>query len=92
MVSAEKFTQIKFRHKSTLERADGVLVMCLGQHYIQLVSIYHFCHRLDVYCNRMDVVCARVVIFCHRTDLLSLTVIAPRRLHIATSQMYNATG
>ena len=34
VVSAEKFTQIKFRHKSTLERADGVLVMCLGQHYI----------------------------------------------------------
>ena len=34
VVSAEKFTQIKFRHKSMLERADGVLVMCLGQHYI----------------------------------------------------------
>ena len=34
MVSAEEFTQIKFRNKSTLGRADGVLVMCLGQHYI----------------------------------------------------------
>ena len=34
VVSAEKFTQIKVRHKSTLERADGVLVMCLGQHYV----------------------------------------------------------
>ena len=34
MVSAEEFTQIKLRHKSALERADGVLVMCLGQHYI----------------------------------------------------------
>ena len=34
VVSAEKFTQIKFRHRSALERADGVLVMCLGQHYI----------------------------------------------------------
>ena len=34
VVSAEKFTLIKFRHKSMLERTDGVLVMCLGQHYI----------------------------------------------------------
>ena len=34
VVSAEEFSQIRFRHKSTLERADGVLVMCLGQHYI----------------------------------------------------------
>ena len=34
VVSAEEFTQIRFRHKSTLERADGVLVMWLGQHYI----------------------------------------------------------
>ena len=34
VVSAEKFTQIRFRHKSLLERADGVLVMCLDQHYI----------------------------------------------------------
>ena len=34
VVSAKKFTQIRFRHKTTLERTDGVLVMCLGQHYI----------------------------------------------------------
>ena len=34
VVSAEQFTQIKFRHKSTLEQTGGVLVMCLGQHYI----------------------------------------------------------
>ena len=34
VISAERFTKIKFRCKSTLERADGVLVMCLGQHYI----------------------------------------------------------
>ena len=34
IVSAEEFTQIKFHHRSTLEEADGVLVMCLGQHYI----------------------------------------------------------
>ena len=34
VASAENLTQIKFRHKSMLERTDGVLVMCLGQHYI----------------------------------------------------------
>ena len=34
VVSAEEFSQIKFRHKSSLAKADGVLVMCLGQHYI----------------------------------------------------------
>ena len=42
VVSAEKFTQIKFRHKSTLERADGVLVMCLGQHYIPACQYLSF--------------------------------------------------
>ena len=42
VVSAEKFTQIKFRHKSTLERADGVLVMCLGQHYIPACKYLSF--------------------------------------------------
>ena len=34
VVSAETFTQIRFRHRSLLEKADGVLVMCLGQHYV----------------------------------------------------------
>ena len=34
VVSAENFTQTRFRHRSSLERADGVLVMCLGQHYV----------------------------------------------------------
>ena len=34
VVLAEEFTQIKFCHISSLERADGVLVMCLGQHYV----------------------------------------------------------
>ena len=34
VVSAETFTQIRFRHRSSLEKADGVLVMCLGQHYV----------------------------------------------------------
>ena len=34
VVSAETFTQIRFRHRSSLERADGVLVMCQGQHYV----------------------------------------------------------
>ena len=33
-MSAEIFTQIRFRHRSSLEKADGVLVMCLGQHYV----------------------------------------------------------
>ena len=34
MVSMKEFTQIKFRHKAAVARADAVLVMCLGQHYI----------------------------------------------------------
>ena len=34
VVSAETFTQIRFRHRSSLEKADRVLVMCLGQHYV----------------------------------------------------------
>ena len=34
IVSAETFTQIRFRHRSSLERADGVLVLCQGQHYV----------------------------------------------------------
>ena len=34
VMSAETFTQIRFRHRSSLEKADGVLVMCLGQHYV----------------------------------------------------------
>ena len=29
IVSAEEFTQIKFRHKAALSKADAVLVMCL---------------------------------------------------------------
>ena len=34
VVSVENFTQIRYRHKSSLERADGVLVICLSQHYV----------------------------------------------------------
>ena len=34
VVSAEKFTQVKFRHKAALPKVDAVLVMCLGQHYV----------------------------------------------------------
>ena len=34
VVSADTFTQIRFRHRSSLERADGVLVMCQSQHYV----------------------------------------------------------
>ena len=59
VMSAETFTQIRFRHRSSLEKADGVLVMCLGQHYVPackttrssiqglLTSIHHLCHRFD---------------------------------------------
>ena len=34
VVSAEEFTQVKFQHKAILSKADVVLVMCLGQHYV----------------------------------------------------------
>ena len=34
VVSVEEFTQIKFRHKSTLERADGVLVIHLATRWV----------------------------------------------------------
>ena len=67
MVSAEKFTHVKFRHKSTLERADGVLVMCLGQHCIpackyspfvppdRFIITYSHCVRSVGYCHWMGV-------------------------------------
>ena len=57
VVSAENFTQIRFRHRSSLERADGMLVMCLGLHYVQackylslfivIVPIYSYCARMQ---------------------------------------------
>ena len=34
VVSAEEVTQVKFRHKAALSKADAVLVMCLGQHHV----------------------------------------------------------
>ena len=43
VVSAETFTQIRFRHRSSLERADGVLVMCQGQHYVPACKYSSFC-------------------------------------------------
>ena len=56
VVSVENFTQIRFRHKSSLERADGVLVMCLGQHYVParkylllfivIVPVYSHCAQM----------------------------------------------
>ena len=52
VVSAETFTQIRFRHRSSLERADGVLVMCQGQHYVpackypSLVLLVRFSSKL----------------------------------------------
>ena len=52
VVSVENFTQIRFRHRSLLERADRVLVMCLGQHYVParkyIVIIYSYCARLEL--------------------------------------------
>ena len=42
VVSAETFTQIRFRHRSLLEKADGVLVMCLGQHYVPVCKYSSF--------------------------------------------------
>ena len=70
VVSAKKFTQIKFRHKSMLERADGVLVMCLGQHYIPACKYLSFVPLDRCILHRMDAVYAQMVIFHHRTDLL----------------------
>ena len=42
VISAETFTQIRFRHRSSLERADGVLVMCQGQHYVPACKYLSF--------------------------------------------------
>ena len=56
VVSAESFTQIRFRHRSLLERADGVLVMCLGQHYVpahKYLSLFIVIVPVDSYCTRM---------------------------------------
>ena len=77
VVSAEKFTQIKFRHKSTLERVDGVLLMCLGSIISQHVSIcatgrLHIATRWMQYAPRWlyrFIItfshCARTVLCCH---------------------------
>ena len=46
VVSAEEFTQIRFHHRSLLEWADGVLVMCLGQHYV-LACKYSFIFAIE---------------------------------------------
>ena len=42
VVSAENFTQIRFRHRSSLERTDGVLVLCQGQHYVPACKYLSF--------------------------------------------------
>ena len=58
VVSAETFTQIRFRHRSSLEKADGVLVMCLGQHYVPVIcafsSVTNSSHHVYVHCVRMQ--------------------------------------
>ena len=78
VVSAETFTQIRFRHISSLERADGVLVMCQGQHYVPACKYLSFVplirlsfkspqlHSNAVRCGRMDPYRGRTVAFCSR--------------------------
>ena len=56
VVSVENFTQIRFRHKSSLERADGVLVMCLSQHYVpahKYLSLFIVIAPVYSHCTRM---------------------------------------
>ena len=91
VVSAEKFTQIKFRHKSTLERADGVLVMCLGQHYIPACKYSLFVPPDS--CILQPDGCSMHLDGCISPldGLLSHLVIAPGQFHIATGWMYNTT-
>ena len=91
MVSAEKFTQIRFRHESTLERTDGVLVMCLGQHYIPACKYSPYVPP-DSCILQLDGCSVHPDGYISPLDLSLLIVIVPGRLHIATGQMYNATG
>ena len=91
VVSAEKFTQIKFRHKSMLERTDGVLVMCLGQHYIPACKYSPFV-PLDRCILQLDGCSMHPDGCISPPDLLSLLVIVPGPMYVATGRMYNATG
>ena len=79
VVSAETFTQIRFRHRSSLERADRVLVMCQGQHYVpackypSFVSLVRFSstssrfHLNAVCCSGTDPHCGGTVTCCGGT-------------------------
>ena len=81
VVSAETFTQIRFRHRSSLERADGVLVMCQGQHYVPACKYSSFVpliqlsfkssrlHSNVVGCGGTDPYRSRTVAFCGRMDI-----------------------
>ena len=81
VVSAEKFKQIKFRHKSTLERADGVLVMYLGQHYVPARKYSSFVPPDG--CILQPDGCSLCPDGCISPPYLSLfIVIAPRQLYI----------
>ena len=79
VMSAETFTQIRFRHRSSLEKADGVLVMCLGQHYVPACKYSLFVPLIQspfqvirfifissnvVGCSRTDPYCGQTVAFC----------------------------
>ena len=78
-------------NKSTLERADKVLVMCLGQYYIPACKYSLFVPpdgcilQLDG-CSMHPDGCILPL-----DGLLSHLVIAPRQFRIATGWMYNAT-
>ena len=73
VVSAENFTQIRFRHRSSLERADGVLVLCQGQHYVPACKCQSYCFcsicTLNAVCGGVsDPYCGATVTYCGATD------------------------
>ena len=88
IVSAETFTQIRFRHRSSLEKADGVLVMCLGQHYVPACKYSSFVPSfrspfqvitfifIAVRCDQTDPCCGRTDPFCGQTVILLFLLIS----------------
>ena len=81
VLSAETFTQIRFRHRSSLVKADGVLVMCLGQHYVPACKYSSFVPLvrspfqvimfmfIAFECGRTVPHHGRTVVFCGRMDV-----------------------
>ena len=72
VVSAENFTQIRFRHRSSLERADRVLVLCQGQHYVPACKCQSYCFcsicTLNAVCGESDPYCGATATYCGATD------------------------